>query len=85
MRTGITKIPIGYLEELNDMGYNNGKSTYESKWKIDYMPAFRMYNNNDEQKNRLWDMPQDTIVNNTKLGVLLSGMRTGSQQNIWRN
>ena len=78
MRTGITKIPIDYLEELNDMGYNNGKSTYESKWKIDYMLTFRMYNNNIEQKNRLWDMTQDTIVNNIKLGVLLSGIRDGS-------
>ena len=76
MRTGNTQIPPRFLTELNALGYNDGKSFQDSKWEIDYMPAFRA--SPYGQKKRLWEMPQDFKQGEEKLGVLLSHMRTGN-------
>ena len=71
MRSG-TSIPPQYLPELNRLGYNDGKSFYESKWDIDYMPLFR--NSEFAKKGRLWEIPQKTPI----LGNLLTRMRNGN-------
>ena len=70
MRTGQT-IPPQYLHELNRLGYNDGKSFYESKWDIDYMPLLRA--SDYGKKGRLWEIPYNTPI----LGTLLHNMRTG--------
>ena len=75
MRTGHTTVPVEHLDELNEMGYNDGKSTTDSKWEIDHMPAFRSYNK--DGRNRLWDMPKNTTINTIKIGAVLVRMRKG--------
>ena len=74
MRSGDTSIPSQYLFELNRLGYNDGKSSYESKWDLDYMPLFR--DSEYGKKGRLWEIPQKTPI----LGKFLNHMR--SRNNI---
>ena len=72
MRKGETSISPHHLVELNEMGYRDGEPYQESKWKVDYMPEFRL--SEWAQKGRLWEIPQKTPM----LGVLLDNMRTGN-------
>ena len=74
MRTGDTAIPARYLEELNAMGYNNGKPYQDCKWEIDYIPAFQA--STYGKKGRLFEIPCDFEQNGQKLGRLLNDMRT---------
>ena len=62
-------IPPQYKLELNRLGYNDGKTTYESKWDLDYMPLFR--DSEYGKKCRLWEIPQKTPI----IGTLLTSMR----------
>ena len=41
MRTSRTIVPPEHLAELNAMGYNDGRSFYQSRWDMEYMPLFR--------------------------------------------
>jgi hypothetical protein len=38
------------------MGYNNGRPHKELLWEIDYMPAFRAYNNEQKLQQSVMDL-----------------------------
>ena len=69
IRSGHTCIPSHYLAELNRFGYNDGKSFYESKWDLDYMPLLR--DSKYGKKGRLWEIPTKYPV----VGKVMSSFR----------
>ena len=75
MRTGHTTIPIQFIAELEVLGYNEGRSIPESRFQIDYMPAFRA--STFGHKNRLWETNATFVQDGQKIGKVLTCMRTG--------
>jgi hypothetical protein len=74
MRTRTTFIPICFVNELEALGYNGGRSSSESKFQIEYMPAFRV--STYGQQRRLWAIPSDTVEDGQNIGSVLRHMRT---------
>jgi hypothetical protein len=69
--------PNRFLEELNNLGFNDGKSIHESRWQIDNIPAIRM--SDYGKRKRLWETPTTYVQDNGHmLGKLLQQMRGGT-------
>jgi hypothetical protein len=74
LRSGDRNIPPGHQDELEWLGYNQGKSTHLSRLEIDYFPAFQ--DSHFGQLKRLWETPQNHVHNNVRVGRVLNTMRS---------
>jgi hypothetical protein len=75
LRDGRSHIPQIVLLEMEAMGYNGGKSAYESRWQKEYLPAFKA--SSYGKQKRLWAIPTNAIVNSIKIGRVIDSTRTG--------
>jgi hypothetical protein len=70
LRTGGHQVPA----EMNLLGYNDGKSIYQSRFELDLMVQFRSCVFG--QRKRLWETPQNFITaDGFKLGRILNHLR----------
>jgi hypothetical protein len=73
LRSGERRIPICFLEELEELGYNGGKGYYHSRFELEYLPAFR--SSSYGQRKRLWETPQNHVHAGIKIGKILNSLR----------
>jgi hypothetical protein len=71
MRQGRTPIPDAFRNEINEMGFCDGKSFTFCKFKFVYMPALR--NSTFGQNKRIWSIPRKYPV----IGRMLNSIRNG--------
>jgi hypothetical protein len=68
VRTGLRSIPYKYVLEMQTLGFEEGRSVYESRWIHDYMPMFR--STEEGRRKCIWRIPYTH-----KLGRIISDLR----------
>jgi hypothetical protein len=69
-------LDVHTIEQLNSLGYNNGKSLSESRFEVDVMNAFRK--SVFGQQKRVWEIPQNFAFELIKIGRVLNHLRSGN-------
>jgi hypothetical protein len=75
IRYGRCSIPISHRLEMESLGFDPDKSMYESRFTVDYLPAFRA--SSYGKAKRLWETGARSEEAGIKTGVILNRIRSG--------